>query len=395
MSVVDLRGKSRGVGARRIGGLLVGAVLVVGLPSQGVAAAATEEDGETEAQPAPEPPRLRVHGFADVFYAYNDNHPEDGDSFFAGTGTTAKRADEFSLNQAQIELSAEPAPLGFRLALGFGTAVEVVHAGEPEGSAVGQDVWRNVVYASVLYRAPVGKGLLFEGGIYPCHVGFEAFNSKDNWNYTRSWLGELSPYYVTGLRVSYPFTDRWTGELHVVNGWQLISDNNSATTFGTRVAYSGPRASVSFNTLVGPELPDDDEDWRILGDVVVSVPVGAFWTLGATVDAARQDQWTGETAHWAGAAVYARYAPPESKLAVALRLERFDDDDGAISGTPQRLDEATLTLEYRPTPNLIVKLEARHDKSTADAFAAEAAADGSPVFVDGQTLILLGVVAAF
>jgi hypothetical protein len=370
-------------------------VVVAWLLSQAPAAVANGEEAETSPAAAPEPPRLRVHGFADVFYAYNDNDPEDGDSFFAGTGTSAKRANELSVNQAQIELSAEPAPVGFRVAVGFGTAVEVVHAGEPDGSVVGQDVWRNVVYASVSYRAPVGNGLLLEGGIYPCHVGLEGFNSKDNWNYTRSWLGELSPYYLTGLRVSYPFADHWTAELHVVNGWQLVSDNNSALTFGTRVAYAGSRASVAINTLAGPELPDDDENWRVLGDVVVTVPIGASWTLGASVDAARQDQPTDETAHWAGAAIYARWAPPESKLAVALRLERFDDDDGAISGTAQRLDEGTLTLEYRPTPNLILKLEGRRDRSTADVFRAEAAADGSPVFVEDQTLMLVGVVAAF
>jgi len=393
MGVADRLGKARALGARWIGVLLVADVLVVGLPSPWVAAAATEEEGNVQAEPAP--PRLRVKGFADVFYAYNDNHPEDGDSFFAGSGTAAKRANEFSVNQAQIELSAEPAPVGFRLALGFGTAVEVVHAGEPDGSVAGQDVWRNVVYASVLYRAPVGKGLLFEGGIYPCHVGFESFNTKDNWNYTRSWMGELSPYYQTGLRVSYPFSDRWTGEVHVVNGWQLITDNNSAATFGTRVAYAGPRATVSFNTLAGPELSDDDEDWRLLGDIVVSVPVGASWAIGFTADAARQDQPDGERASWAGAAAYTRFAPPESKLAVALRLERFDDDDGAISGTAQRLDEATLTLEYRPAPNLILKLEGRRDRSTAEVFMTEAAGDGSSSFEDSQTLILLGAVAAF
>lgn len=351
------------------------------------------------ASPAEEPvatSRLALHGFADVVYAHDFNRPADHATFFAGAGSAAKRHGEVSLNQAQVELSVDPAPVGLRLALGFGTALEVVHAGEPAGAFAGATVFRNVLYASALYKAPVGRGLVLEAGIFPAHVGFEGFNTKDNWSYTRSWLAELSPYYSAGVRARYSWSDRWSAELHVLNGWQTIVDNNSAKTLGTQIAYGAGRLQASFNMLAGPELPGNDDDWRVLGDLVVSVRATSSLSVGANVDLAREGRSAGAAAHWYGVGGYLRVAPAGAKTALALRLEHFDDADGAISATAQRLSEATLTLEHRPAPNLIVKLEGRYDRSTAAVFAGEAMGSaGSSRRRKDQLLILLGVVAAF
>ena len=158
----------------------------------------------------------------------------------------------------------------------------------------------------------------------------EAFASKDNWNYTRSWLAELSPYYQTGIKISYPFTDRWSGQFHVVNGWQIIGENNSAKTFGTQVAYASDKLSASLNTLAGPELPGNDDDWRVFGDFVLTVRPTPAWSVGANVDVARESRPAGPSASWWGAAAYVRIAPEGSRYAVriprrALRRPRRRD----------------------------------------------------------------------
>src|SRR5262245_3110480 len=126
---------------------------------------------------------VELHAFVDVYYAYNSNHPANGSNFFPGTGTTAKDADAFAVNLAQVEVSMPADPVGFKIAVGAGTGEGVLHAAEPGGS----DVWRNLLLASVSYQTGLGRGLSFEGGIMPSHVGLEAFYSKDDWNYTRSW----------------------------------------------------------------------------------------------------------------------------------------------------------------------------------------------------------------
>ena len=335
--------------------------------------------------------KIEFHAFVDLYYAYNSNHPVNGLDFQPGTGTTAKQADAFSVNLAELEVSMPADPVGFRISVGAGTGEEVLHASEPGG-----DEWTHLILASVTYQAHVGRGLSFEGGIMPCHVGMESFFSKDDWNYTRSWMAEYSPYYLTGIKVAYPFTDRWSAAFYVVNGWQIIAENNSAKTFGTHVAYGSDKVSTAFNVLAGPELPGNDSDWRVLGDWLLTVRPTDSWSFGASIDAAREAQPAGESASWWGASIYARYSLQADRYAFALRAEHFDDPEGAISGTAQELNEGTLTFEYRPSKHLIVKLEGRYDKSSADVFATnERDALGQPLLTPGETLVVLGVVANF
>jgi hypothetical protein len=110
-----------------------------------------------------------------------------------------------------------------------------------------------------------------------------------------------------------------------------------------------------------------------------------------------QEQPTGGDARWEGLALYARFAPPESKTAVALRAETYDDDEGAISGTAQTLEEVTATLELRPLDRLILKVEGRYDRSTAEIFAGDgldATGEGIRDHRD-ETLLLVGAVVTF
>jgi len=145
-----------------------------------------------------------VRGFVDGVFAYNFNRPADHANFFPGVGTSAKRDNELTVNLAQVDIALAPAPVGFKLSVGFGTAAEVVHAAEARGVAAHPDIWRNLVQASALWQTKLGRGLLLEAGIYPSHIGMEAFASKDNWNYTRSWLGELLPTTRRGSRRPIP-----------------------------------------------------------------------------------------------------------------------------------------------------------------------------------------------
>ncbi|MCU1347617.1 MAG: outer membrane protein assembly factor YaeT precursor [Acidobacteria bacterium] len=307
-------------------------------------------------------------GFIDLNASWNHHRPSSHENFFPGTGTTAKRANELSLNLVQLQMtqavSAEQ-PLGYTLAVVAGDGDEVVHAGsEP----------RHVYQASVAWR--LKSGIVVEGGIYPSHIGLEGFYSKDNWNYTRSWLGELSPYYQAGVKASYAFDSHWSAQVHLLNGWQVIHDNNGGKSIGTQLAYSGGPVSGSLNTFV-------DTDRKFV-DVVALYEIRGGLQLGASADAG-----TDHGTRWNGIGGYARYRF-DDRHALALRAERFNDPRNAISGTAQRLREATLTYEVRPREHLILKLEGRYDRSTADVFAA--AGDRR---TNDQLLALAGVVVTF
>ncbi|HET7291690.1 MAG TPA: porin [Vicinamibacteria bacterium] len=351
---------------------------------------------EAEAPPAAEPARLDVSGLLDGYFAYNANQPANHANFFPGVGTSGQRDNEFAINLAQVDFVLAPRPVGFKVSLGFGNSPEVVHAAEARGIATHPDVWRNVVQASAQWQTGVGRGLLLEAGVYPSHIGMESFQTHLNWNYTRSWLGELSPYYQTGLKLVYPLSDRWSAQLHLLNGWQMIGDVNRGKSVGGQVAYGAERFSISFNGIIGPELADNDDDYRALGDVVATWKATKSLSLGVSGDVAREGRPDGNGAAWAGVGLYARFAPPGSRTAVAVRGEYYDDEDGAISGIAQTLKEITLTLEHRPVPRLILKLEGRYDKSSALAFAGDQVdPGGNPLRRDDQFLILLGAVVTF
>lgn len=325
-----------------------------------------------------------LHGWVDAFYAVNPNDPADHASFLPGTGTTARPANEFGLNAAALDFAVDPKPVGMHLTLAVGSGPDVVHAGEPAAVSA---AFRAIYQASVSWTAPVGSGLLIEAGIYPSHIGYESFFSKDNWNYTRGWMGEYSPYYQAGVKLSYAFDSHWSAQLHLLNGWQLIADNNRAKAVGCQLAWTNDRVTVALNTFAGPELPGDDTHWRLFGDATAQWKVTSSLSLGATADLGRQDRPQG-AALWHGAGAYGRFAFSE-RVALALRAEYYDDRDGFMSGTAQLLADGTATLDLHPADHLIVKLEARYDHSDAAVFSKSSGK------TDAQTLAIASAVATF
>ncbi|MDP9190366.1 MAG: porin [Acidobacteriota bacterium] len=331
------------------------------------------------------PPPIAFSGFVDLNFSWNSNRPDNHQNFYPGAGTSAKRANEFAINLAQVQwtrpVSAEQ-PVGFTLALVAGEGAGVVHGGEPEGAGT----FRHIYHASVAYR--LANGVVLEGGIYPSHIGLEGFYAKDNWNYTRSIMGESSPYYQTGIKASYAFNDRWSGRVDLLNGWQLINDNNSGKSIGAQIAYSRDAWTASLNSYLGPELANDDDSLRKFVDLVVLYKATPSLQLGGTVDIGSQDIPNTDDANWNGVGVYARYAIDE-RNAIAVRAERFSDPDNGITGAAQTVREATLTYESRPHENVILKLEGRYDQSSTGVFFK------NDTTTDRQFLALAGVVVMF
>jgi hypothetical protein len=266
--------------------------------------------------------------------------------------------------------------------LNAGEGTEVVHGGEPAGAGK----FRHIYHASVAYR--LNNGVVLEAGVYPSHIGFEGFYSKDNWNYTRSIMGEASPYYQTGIKASFPFNDHWSGRVDLLNGWQNINDNNDGKSIGTQIAYTSDTLTASLNTFLGPELAGDNDSLRKFVDVVVVYKATPTLQIGGTVDFGAQELPNSGDADWYGAGAYVRYSLNERNT-IVIRAEHFSDPDNGITGTAQKVREATFTYEMRPHDDVILKLEGRYDKSDADVFFKE---DST---TDRQFLAVAGVVVTF
>ncbi len=337
--------------------------------------------------------RLKVEGGADVYYGYNFNRPADGANFIPGTGTTAKRDNEFSLNLASLGVSLEPEPVGLRVLVGVGTAMEVVHAAEPVGTAIGPDVWRFLQQASLSYaHGP----LTLEAGVYPSHIGLESLPVP----------AQLDVHALVDGRAVALLPDGSQGHLEVLRRLersaapaQRLADASARTTGARRWARRWPtRASGS----PPPSTPSSARrareaatGLRLFGDLVATYKVTDAFSVSGTADVGTQRRPGQDAALWYAAGLNARVQVARP-VAVVARAEFFNDRDGLISGTAQRLAEGTVTLEVKPAEHLVLKLEARHDRSTADVFGgSETTAEGTPVPRSTQTLVVAGATAYF
>jgi putative OmpL-like beta-barrel porin-2 len=348
--------------------------------------------------------RIDVSGYVDIYYAYNTNRPLTGASFIPGAGTSAKRANEFSLNLAALDVAMNPTagqPVALRLVLNYGTGTEVLHQSEPAGMGIGSDVWKFVQQAYVGY---LFGWLMVEAGIFPSHVGFETFPSKENWTYTRAWMSDFSPYYEAGVRAVATLPIGFTAGFFLLNGWQIIGENNDWKTLGTHVGWARGKWNLSWNTIAGPESPqpmplrENAAEWRLFSDFIVEWDVLSRLQLVATWDIGWQERPMASTAVFHGGALYIRTAILPS-LFFVVRGEYYYDQAGIFTLVPnQTLAGVTGTFDIHVADQLSVKVEARYDHATQPTFddhPVDVMNPLMPQLARDETLIVVGAVASF
>jgi hypothetical protein len=310
-----------------------------------------------------------LSGFVDGYYGINFNHPHDRTSPFRVFDAPAN---QFSLNQAQIMIDKTPdasnSRLGYRLAFGYGNAMNVVNSTDAGGLGFAQ--YLKEAYFS--YLAPVGKnGLQVDFGKFVTPHGAELIESKDNWNYSRGILfGYAIPFYHFGLRTKYTFSSQVALSGFVVNGWNNVVDNNSGKTYGVTLNLNPhKKVAISQSYMAGPEMADTNQNWRQLSDTVLTISATDKLTFVVNYDYGRGDSASGfsDPAWWTGWAGYMRYAL-DDRHAFALRYEWYNDPMGFTTGTTQQLKEFTGTFEKRIANRLITRLEYRHDYSNQPTF---------------------------
>jgi hypothetical protein len=172
-----------------------------------------------EAPAEPSKPKWRYGGFIDVGYLLDFNHPEN--RVFRSRGT-AWHVDRPQINMAAFYLrkkADEKSRWGVELTAQAGKDAEVFGFSATAPNIGGYKFLRQLGPTNVSYLAPVGKGLTLQGGIFSSFIGYDSLYAKDNFNYTRPWGADFTPYFMLGVNVSYPFSKKVTGTFFVVNGY--------------------------------------------------------------------------------------------------------------------------------------------------------------------------------
>jgi hypothetical protein len=363
-----------------------------------VPAALPEESGSSAA-----PSTWQYGGFVDAGYLHDFNYPAN--HLFRSRGTT------FHVNEADLNMTAaylrkqasESSRWGTEITLQAGKDSEVFGFSATAPNLDGAKWLRHLGPTDISYLAPTGNGLTIQGGIFSSFIGYDSLYAKDNFNYTRPWGADFTPYLMMGLNAQYPLTTRLTGTLLVISGYWHLAHANNVPSSGGQVAYKpSEHLSLKQTVLYGPHQSETSlQFWRFLSDSIV--------------------EWKRDPAR-----VAFEYQVSEEKVAVAgnpralwmsaqmpmhwifdkhwsatVRPEVAWDRNGRWTGFSQTVKAVTSTIEYRipyQQANAIVRLEHRWDDSRGPGGGFFNDGDvrlGIPGLTPAQHLLVLGVILTF
>jgi len=283
--------------------------------------------------PADTAVRVSFGGFVDGYYAWDFGQPPSFDRSFNGGAiftTQAARHNEFNINLAFVEAVLTGERVRGRIALQAGTSVQSNYSGEPANGAIsGGSLARHIQEAVVGYQ--VADGLWVDGGIFYSNMGVESWASRDNPTYTRSLVGEYSPYYSSGVKLTWAASPKLTARLDVVNGWQNISENNSGKGAGIRLDFAATStATLSYYNFLSSEAGTRLRTFNGLGAKFVS----GQWTWLGEADVGTQSRGAAVegTSKWVNTVGVVRYQV-SPRVGVSGRVEYTDDEDQVVIAT--------------------------------------------------------------
>ena len=341
--------------------------------------------------------------FVDAAYLWDNNHPAN--ELFRSRGTTYN-VDQPVLNMSAAyirKLANESSRWGFELTAQAGQDTRIFGFSATAPNLPGYRGLRHLGPTDVSYLAPVGKGLTIQAGIFSSLIGYDSLYAKDNFNYTRPWGADLTPYLMLGMNASYPVSEKLTVTGFVVNGYWHLADANAVPSFGGQVAYKFTNhTTVKQTLLAGPHQSNTNvEFWRVLSDSIVEWKTDRITTAFEYHVGQEEVNTAGDPrALWMAAQLPFHWVFTPHWSATA-RPEMYWDRNGRLTGFSQTVKAFTTTVEYRipyRQANAIVRLEHRYDDSRGPQGGFYYGTEIAPGFTSlrpGQHLLIVGVILTF
>jgi len=338
---------------------------------------------------------LGISGYADVSYIYNLAEADAGGGQVTRGRVFDNDPNGFTPHAFELVFEkpmTDQMPIGFRADLFAGDDADAIgstgltDANDAEGTDNDQI---DLQQAYITARAPIGAGIDFKVGKFVTLLGAEVIESPANWNFSRSYLfGYAIPFTHTGALATYPLGEWGSATAGVVNGWDIVDDNNKAKSLIGNITLTPLEGvTLSFNGITGAEQAGDSRDDRTVFDFIGTWQPMEKLALMANYDYGHESgltQGTGaagfESANWTGLALYAKYDLTDT-WSLAGRWEWFDDKDNVRTlltsiggGIPTDIDyyEWTLTSQWKLHEHVLARLEYRHDKADERVFFHDA-----------------------
>ena len=310
-----------------------------------------------DSQEVAEKGKLSISGYIDSYYFTNFNNPASRDNMgVSGVGRGFDRkVDQFALGMVQTlftyttKKSEMVADLAFGPNAQYGNYGNVPTAFPAYGYQFGkEDLFSAMIIKQAYFNYHVSDKLTFTLGQFGTHLGYEYIDAPLNFFYTiNHTFNSGIPFYHTGLKSTYKFSDGVSLMLGVVNGFDYVQDNNRAKgLIGQLFLKPADNLSIYLNYINTNESSADALGKTPEGKFLVYDLNGAYqptekftigywfmWgaqkgTLGSPGTFIPADGDVSNTKSWYGANLYLIYALTDF-LDLGLRAEHFNNEDGA------------------------------------------------------------------
>ena len=297
---------------------------------------------------------LKINGYIDFYYSWDT----DKDKSLRQFALFNTYRDQFKLNIAQVSFSYNSENVRGKATFQYGDIPKALYpANEQE------------IQEANIGMSPL-KHLWIDFGYFISHIGFESLPIN---NFFSSYsIGSYpQPLYQSGLKIGYDFSEKLWGCLHILNGFNVLADNNKNKSFGFELTYK-PSSIITFdyNSILGNEMPDEMPfKLRFYNDLVTSYSPSNKLDLILDLNYATQEKSKisdpTASANMLSFTLSGRYKITP-KYYISLRGSYLNDPDGFLSGVYVNTDANlsglkcfgfTGALEYRPIDNCYFRLE--------------------------------------
>jgi hypothetical protein len=308
-------------------------------------------------------------GYGEIYYSYDSSHPTNNEK--SNFLYNHKRNNEININLAFAKASFNQNNVRANAAFMIGNYSQYNLSSEPN--------WAQFIFeANVGFKVSKKQNIWLDAGIMPSHIGFESAISADCWTLSRSILAENSPYYETGVKLSYSNkSEKFNASFIVLNGWQKIKtpDYFKQPSFGLQLNYKpSPKLILNYSNFIGNDRPDGIDSWRLFHNLYAIYEPSNTFGIVAGFDIGMDQLDPTSYGTWYSPVLIVKQSVND-KTKIAVRGEYYSDQKQIIITTGTNNGFQTLglssNLDYDLNSKIKFRIEGKMYHSKDKIFANE------------------------